>query len=593
MSYCTPSRATLRRGRSRSHRLRRRRRAVEGPTREGAGDEPYVALGDPEGVADVAGAIPVHVTQRGIRYCGAQTGTYVELRDQQGVANVHYPIPLHVPTGEGPRDDLVDRAVAAAAVVDDVQLTARIEAEGAHVERAGGKEGRGVIRRGPEIAAAEAPDEPAAEVRVEVAPAQIGHAAAAVDESAGDRAAGRVRRLGAGAAVLRRAVAVVEDGEREPGHGARGERHGEVRRVEAVQALHDVPAVVATARERGGGHEVDLLEEVLPDVGDVEVAGGAVEGVAPRIAEALDEALRRYGQRGDVDAEELPQVAGAALPVAHRIAAAAAVTHADVEHGVGAEEVEAAGVVREGLVDGEHQLRAQRVGLVRGGGRVVALDHRVAVRDPPVRPARVVHVEEPVVLEVGVEGDAQQALLAAAALDLRPDVEERGRLQGAALDQADAPGLLDDEEPVRIERRRGHVGRVREARGDEHRLDRGPAHGRDAGADGRGVLELTGGRAAVAARRVAVVALLGALDDAVAAGQGVGGDRAVDREQGARERCGEGKQRAARVHRPSVERGGSFYRHGHLDVKRPIVRAPAETRSGGVYRGRMRDSSHT
>src|SRR5207249_5821471 len=239
-------------GRSRPHHLRRRRRAVEGPTREGAGDEPYVALGDPEGVADVAGAIPVHVTQRGIRYCGAQTGTYVELRDQQGVANVHYPIPLHVPTGEGPRDDLVDRAVAAAAVVDDVQLAARVEAERAHVERAAGKERRGVILRGRGIAAAEAPDEPAAEVGVEVAPAQVGHAAAAVDEAAGDRAAGRVRRLGSGAAALRRAVAVVEDGEREPAHGARGE--------EAVQALHDVPAVVAPARseERRVGKECEL-----------------------------------------------------------------------------------------------------------------------------------------------------------------------------------------------------------------------------------------------------------------------------------------------------------------------------------------------
>src|SRR6266446_2987899 len=129
MSHCTPSRATLRRGRSRSHRLRRHRRAVEGSTREGAGDEPYIALGDPEGVADVAGAITVHVTQRGIRYRGAETGTYVELRDQQGVANVHYPIPLHVPTGEGPRGDLVDGSIAPAAPVDDVGLAPRAEAD--------------------------------------------------------------------------------------------------------------------------------------------------------------------------------------------------------------------------------------------------------------------------------------------------------------------------------------------------------------------------------------------------------------------------------------------------------------------------------
>src|SRR5438552_2475968 len=255
------------------------------------------------------------------------------------------------PDALGPRDDLVDRAVAPAAPVDDVKLAARVAAERAHVEGAAGKEGRGVILRGPGIAGAEAPDEPAAEVRVEVAPPQIGHPAAAVDEAAGDRAAGRVRRPGSGAAALRRAVAVVEDGEREPGHGARRKRHVGVRRVEAVQALHDVPAVVETARERGRGHEVDLLEEVLPDVGDVEVAGGAAERVPPRVAPPLGEALGRGGQGRDVDPQQLPQVGGVALPVAHPIPAAAAVAHADVEHAVGPEQVEAAVVVREGLVD--------------------------------------------------------------------------------------------------------------------------------------------------------------------------------------------------------------------------------------------------
>src|SRR5207249_3310270 len=125
-----------------------------------------------------------------------------------------------------------------------------------------------------------------------------------------------------------------------------------------VEAVHDGPAVVETARERGGGHEVDLLEEVLPDVGDVEVAGGAVEGVPPRIAQPLGEVLGCGGQRGDVEAQELRQVARVALRVAHRIPAAPAVAHADVEHAVGTEQVEAAVVVREGLVDGEHQLLA-------------------------------------------------------------------------------------------------------------------------------------------------------------------------------------------------------------------------------------------
>src|SRR5205814_3129391 len=141
-------------------------------------------------------------------------------------------------------------------------------------------------------------------------------------------AAGRVRRLGHGAAVLRSAVTVVEDGQREPRYGAGRKRRVEVRRVEAVPAFHDVPAEVDAAGDRRG-HEVDLLEEVLPDVGDVEVAGGAVEGVPPRVAQPLGEVLGCGGQRGDVEAQELPQVARVALRVAHRIPAAPAVPHAD------------------------------------------------------------------------------------------------------------------------------------------------------------------------------------------------------------------------------------------------------------------------
>src|SRR5205814_8680495 len=89
----------------------------------------------------------------------------------------------------------------------------------------------------------------------------------------------------------------------------------------------------------------------------------------------------------------------------------------------------------------------------------------------------------------------------------------------------------------------------------------------------------------------------GALDDAVAAGRGVAGDRVVDREHGARERRGEGKQRAARVHRPNVERGGrSFYRRRRLHVNVKSWRAPVERRAGAVYRARMAsagDSLHT
>src|SRR5207248_89983 len=102
----------------------------------------------------------------------------------------------------------------------------------------------------------------------------------------------------------------------------------------------------------------------------------------------------------------------------------------------------------------------------------------------------------------------QESLLGAAALDAAGDVEERRRLEDAALHQPDAPGLLDDEEPVRIEARGGHVHRMREPGRDQLGGDRRAADRRDAGADRGRVLQLTGRRAAVTAGGVAVVAFL-------------------------------------------------------------------------------------
>src|SRR5206468_5319334 len=117
---------------------------------------------------------------------------------------------------------------------------------------------------------------------------------------------------------------------------------------------------------------------------------------------------------------------------------------------------------------------------------------------------------------------AQQAALAAAR-DLAPDVEKYLRLQDAVLDDADGTALLDDEDAMRIESRRGDVQRVGQARGDPDRGDRGPGDRRHAGADRGRVLELAGCGAAVARAGVAVVALLRALDDAVAAHRGCDG----------------------------------------------------------------------
>src|SRR5580765_2575466 len=273
-----------------------------------------------------------------------------------------------------------------ATVVDDVELAARVLAEGADgADRASARgELPGVVADVLCVAAGdarEAPDEARAEVAVEVPAAEVGHPAAAVHEPAGDRAPARMPGAGR-RAVLR--VAVLEDRRREPARVAPS------RGIEAVPALHATPAVVHAGHE-GRGLHVDLFPAVLSHVGDVEVAGGAVEAVAPRVAEALREGDGCLGR--EVDAEELPEPRPVVLSVVHRIAGVAAVAHADVEEAVRAERVEAAVVVRERLRDREEDVLARRIGRARVRVGVVAGDDRRAVAR-----ARVVHVEEPVLL---------------------------------------------------------------------------------------------------------------------------------------------------------------------------------------------------
>src|SRR2546422_4420627 len=65
--------------------------------------------------------------------------------------------------------------------------------------------------------------------------------------------------------------------------------------------------------------------------------------------------------------------------------------------------------------------------MIRRPPRSTLFPYTTLFRSRPALPARVVHVEEAVRLEVGVEGDAEQSLLLAAALDLGRDVEERDR----------------------------------------------------------------------------------------------------------------------------------------------------------------------
>ena len=135
---------------------------------------------------------------------------------------------------------------------------------------------------------------------------------------------------------------------------------------------------------------MDLLECVLADIGDVEIV--AIEGVAPRIAEAGQENFRRaaavregVGRRDGVglrpvhvDAQHLSEQRVEVLPVSLRIAAAAAVAHADVEKAVGAEGDPSAVMVGERLIDAEQRRGRVGKGHVRTVGHAVLDDLRVA-----------------------------------------------------------------------------------------------------------------------------------------------------------------------------------------------------------------------
>ena len=111
-----------------------------------------------------------------------------------------------------------------------------------------------------------------------------------------------------------------------------------------------------------------------------------------------------------------------------------------------------------GLSDREQQLGGGRVGDVGIRGHGVALDSRVAVA------VRVVHVEPTVARVAGVERHAQQPALATVSHPVR-EIEKWGREEASAANHADAPRLLDHEQP-RIGARGGEVKGIAEPRGD-------------------------------------------------------------------------------------------------------------------------------
>ena len=160
---------------------------------------------------------------------------------------------------------------------------------------------------------------------------------------------------------------------------------GVVGLVEALGPFHHVPAVVPSAavvlRVRRRLH-VDLLLAVLSHVADVERAALAVEGEAEGVAQAavpdLVEGLAgadvgvvgRNGvvvgeaREGDVDADQLAEQGARVLRRLLRVALAAAVAEAHVQHPVGAEGDGASVVVVVRLLEGQQDLLV-RVGDVR------------------------------------------------------------------------------------------------------------------------------------------------------------------------------------------------------------------------------------
>ena len=98
-------------------------------------------------------------------------------------------------------------------------------------------------------------------------------------------------------------------------------------------------ALVLTPSEVESGRcpvldEVELFPRVLPDVADPQVAVQLVERPPPWIAQPVRVHLLSWIGCVHVDAEQLAQARGFVLRVVVRVAGAATVTGAEVEHGL-------------------------------------------------------------------------------------------------------------------------------------------------------------------------------------------------------------------------------------------------------------------
>ena len=244
--------------------------------------------------------------------------------------------------------------------------------------------------------------------------------------------------------------------------------------VEVVPALPAAPAEIRAPSGKRSVREVDLLPEVLADVGDREVARGTIEGEPPRISQAVGPDLvaprlvdewivgrnrvRLAGRTQlGVDAQHLSAQVFEILAGLERIASPATVACRGVEVAVRAE-LELASVVvpvsRMGNLD--HDPPRARIGDVRIDlVSEVFRDLDVALR------VGVVHVELPIRRVVRVERDREEPALTPGRDSC--DGQKRGRQQLVVQEQpnrcACASALLDDERPLLVTGRRGHVDR--------------------------------------------------------------------------------------------------------------------------------------
>src|SRR5262249_5299576 len=211
-------------------------------------------------------------------------------------------------------------------------------------------------------------------------------------------------------------------------------------RAEGVKALAQPPAVVAALDD-----DVDLLVEVLADVGRPELARLLVASHSPDVAEAVGPGLgagaRPIHERIvlgdgvvlarvlaiDVDAVDLAEQRLKVLGVVEGIAGGAAVAEGEVEVAVGAEADGAAVVVPERPLHAEQLLLEVRIGLVR-----------VALADAETRQ----HVDQLGVLR-GVEGEELAVLLVAR---MKRQAEEALLV----LLDVEADAVLDVEEDLRL-----------------------------------------------------------------------------------------------------------------------------------------------